>query len=66
MAAETDPNLQALYPFMHGRKIDRIALDAALLESVRSKADDSVAVKQAFFAEHAADLVAVARSLADV
>lgn len=66
MATEIDPNLQALYPFLHGRKADRAALDASLLESVRSKAGDSVAVKQAFFAAHAQDVVAVARSLADV
>ena len=64
--AGTDPHLKALYPFMHGRKTDPAGLDAALFESVRSKAADSVAVKQRFFSAHATEVVAVARSLADV
>lgn len=64
--ASTDPHLKALYPFMHGRKTDQAGLDAALLESVRSKAGDSVAVKQAFFSAHASEVAAVARTLADV
>ncbi|MEO5883505.1 MAG: SIS domain-containing protein [Caldimonas sp.] len=63
--ASTDPHLKALYPFLHGRKADPAELDAALLESVRSKAADSVAAKQRFFSEHAAKVVGVARSLAD-
>ena len=64
--ASTDLHLKALYPFMHGRKMDPAGLDEALFESVRSKAADSVAVKQKFFSAHAAEVVAVARSLADV
>ena len=40
------------------------ALDAALLESVRQKAADSVAVKQRFFAENASGIVAAAHMLA--
>ena len=64
--AGTDPHLKALYPFLHGRKMDGAGLDASLLASVRSKAADSVAVKQEFFAAHASEVVAVARTLADV
>ncbi len=64
--AGTDPHLKALYPFMHGRVTDVAALDAALLESVRSKAADSVDVKREFFAANAGRVVAAARALADV
>ena len=64
--ASTDPHLKALYPFMHGRKTDQAGLDASLLASVRSKADASVSVKQEFFSAHASEVVAVARTLADV
>ena len=64
--ASTDPHLKALYPFMHGRKTDQAGLDASLLASVRSKADASVSVKQSFFSAHANEVVAVARTLADV
>ncbi|MEO6626568.1 MAG: SIS domain-containing protein [Burkholderiaceae bacterium] len=56
--------LQTLYPFLHGRRQDPAALDAALLESVRQKADDSVAVKRHFFEQNAAQVVAVAHALA--
>lgn len=62
----TDPHLKALYPFMHGHASDPAGLDAFLLESVRAKAADSVAVKSEFFATNGAGIGAVARSLADV
>ncbi len=39
---------------------------AALLGSVRQKAEDSVAVKQRFFAEHGEAVVAMADAIADV
>lgn len=60
-----DP-LAELYPFLSGAPQDPVALRAALLESVRHKADDSVAVKQRFFAEHAEDVIAVAEAIAGV
>ena len=56
----------ALYPFLHGVRGDPAKLAAMLLDSVRSKAGDSMAVKQAFFGRNAAALVEVARSLAGV
>ena len=43
-----DQPLTELYPFLHGGRHDTAALRAALLESVRHKADDSVATKQRF------------------
>ena len=58
--------LQGLYPFLNGGRIDEAALQAGLLESTRRKADDSVEAKRAFFAAHAKQVVEVARSLASV
>src|SRR5690242_3997840 len=60
-----DP-LAALYPFLSAAQHEPAALRMALLESVHHKADDSVAVKQRFFAEHADDVVAVAEAIASV
>jgi len=58
--------LQGLYPFLHGDKQDAGKLDLALLESVRQKAQDSVATKSAFFEQNGGAVVAVARAIADV
>lgn len=58
--------LAGLYPHLDdgATAVDPAALDAALLESVRRKAADSVQVKQRFFAEQAERVVAAARLLA--
>ena len=58
--------LKNLYPFLHGKKQDAGLLDEALLESVRQKAEDSVATKRAFFEKNAQAVVAVAHAIADV
>lgn len=58
--------LESLYPFLHGARQDVACLDAALLESVRQKADDSVTTKRLFFERNAQSVVAVAHALADV
>lgn len=58
--------LQGLYPFLHGGKRSAEQMDLALLESVRQKADDSIATKQAFFAANGPALVAAARAVAAV
>ncbi len=55
-----------LYPFLHGERQDAARLDEGLLESVRQKAQNSVDVKQEFFAENAELIVEVARAIADV
>jgi D-sedoheptulose 7-phosphate isomerase len=60
------PVLKSLYPFLHGERQDPAAMRAALLESARRKAADSVAVKQRFFAEHGEAVVAVADAIAGV
>ena len=58
--------LQSLYPFLHGGEKDPAAENAELLTSVAEKARHSIESKQAFFAEHAQDLVDTARTLAQV
>lgn len=63
--SDTDPHLEELYPFLYGGK-RQPGLNAALLESVRQKSDHSARVKQEFFAEHAQDVVNVARAIADL
>jgi D-sedoheptulose 7-phosphate isomerase len=60
-----DP-LHDLYPFLHGQRQDAAGVDAALLESVRQKAEHNRQVLQRFFAEQAAAVVAVARAIAGV
>jgi D-sedoheptulose 7-phosphate isomerase len=59
-------DLQALYPFLHGKPHDPAALDAALLHSVEEKARDSRETNARFFAAQAEILVAAAKALADV
>ena len=62
----SDNALAGLYPHLavRGAVPDARAMDAALLESVRQKAADSVAVKQRFFAEAAPRIVEAAQMLA--
>ena len=59
-------SLQSLYPFLHGAPQDANRLDAALLESVHLKAQDSVDAKRRFFDENGPAVVQVARAIADV
>ncbi len=60
----THEALQSLYPFLHGTRQDAGKLDAALLDAVRLKAQDSAATKSAFFERHAAQVVAMAHAIA--
>jgi len=60
-----DRTLGALYPFLADRAPER-TLDAPLLESLLSKARESVSVKQRFFEESAAAVLAAARAIAEV
>jgi D-sedoheptulose 7-phosphate isomerase len=63
---ENDDELAALYPFLHGRKQDPQALNTALLDSVRLKAENHQDVFAAFFAKHAQTVVDAAKTVADV
>jgi D-sedoheptulose 7-phosphate isomerase len=61
-----NPALTNLYPFLSGERRDDARLDAALLESVRQKATESVSAKQRFFDAEAEKVVAVAKAIAAV
>lgn len=58
------PELEALYPFLHGRTQAPEKLDHALLYSVESKAEESRAANARFFAEQGLALVEAAKALA--
>lgn len=55
-----------LYPFLHGERQDASRMNEVLLESVRQKAQDSINVKQEFFAANSESIVDIARAIADV
>jgi D-sedoheptulose 7-phosphate isomerase len=59
-------DLEALYPFLHGKAHDPAALDAALLHSVEEKARESRKTNNLFFGAQAGTLVAAAKALANV
>lgn len=63
--SQPDP-LQQLYPFLHGQRQDVAALDAALLESVRQKANDHMAVFNTFFTDNTKEIIAAAHTLAGI
>src|SRR6188768_3005098 len=59
-------DLEQLYPFLAGGARDRPRLDAALLDSIATKARESREMNARFFAEQGPQLLAAARALADV
>lgn len=61
-----NPKLAGLYPFLSAEPQNAAQLHGVLLESVRQKAAESITVKQQFFSECAAQVVAVAQALACV
>jgi D-sedoheptulose 7-phosphate isomerase len=61
-----DPNLQGLYPFLHGKRQDPLAMNSALIESVRQKAAHHQDSIDAFFAKNGQAVVAAAGALANV
>jgi D-sedoheptulose 7-phosphate isomerase len=65
MNASNHP-LRDLYPFLHGDRQDAADLDAALLESLRQKAAHSIEIKQRFFGDNDAAVVACAHAIAAV
>ncbi|MGO9544877.1 MAG: SIS domain-containing protein [Rhodomicrobium sp.] len=62
----SEETLQQLYPFLHGKKQDPRALNAALIESVRQKAQHHQDVFAAFFAKNGQAVVYAAEAVADV
>lgn len=63
---QNEKKLQALYPFLHNQKQDPEAMNEALVVSVASKMAQHHSVIDAFFAEHAQDVVDMAKTVADV
>lgn len=61
-----DRNLEELYPFLHGRRQDPEAMNAALVESVRQKARHHQDVFEAFFAANGQAVVDAAAAVAEV
>jgi len=61
-----EDNLQALYPFLHGKAQDPAKLEAALIHSVVEKAADSRDTNHRFFDGQGALLVSAAKALAEV
>src|SRR5947208_3171621 len=66
MSLAEDPNLEGLYPFLHGKKQDPLLMNNALLESVRQKADHHHQVIDAFFTRNGQEVVAAAGAIAAV
>lgn len=62
----SDDSIKSLYPFLHGEKKDPRSEQAALLESIRQKAEDSIQTKQRFFEAHAEALIEAAKAIAEV
>lgn len=59
-------DLNALYPFLHGKQHEPEKLEAALLYSVEEKARDSRDTNARFFGEQAPILIAAAKTVAEV
>jgi D-sedoheptulose 7-phosphate isomerase len=57
--------LQSLYPFLHGRKQDPRAMNAALLQAVDEKIVHHRDVIDAFFAKNSGAVIAAAGAVAD-
>lgn len=64
--SDTSKQLESLYPFLHGGKKDAESENAALLESVRQKADHSVSEKARFFDKNGQALINMAAAIAGV
>lgn len=58
--------LDGLYPFLNEQMPLPARLENVLLESVRRKAEDSLAAKQAFFTSRAGQVVTAAKAIAEV
>ena len=60
------PTVKSLYPFLHGERQEPVAMNAALVESVRQKAAHHHDVIDAFFAKNGQAVVDAAGAIADV
>ncbi|MCF6318341.1 MAG: SIS domain-containing protein [Proteobacteria bacterium] len=58
--------LQSLYPFLHGNSKDSASENDALLDSIKQKSQNSIDIKQQFFADNAQGLIDAATAIAKV
>lgn len=61
-----DTPLEQLYPFLHGKKQEPASQNAALIESVRQKAEHHLDTLRSFFAKNDHAVVDAARTIADI
>ena len=59
-------HLADLYPFLHNKEKDPAKDTIGLLESIKQKSNESIAVKQQFFANNAEALLSAAKAIANV
>ena len=64
--SDNQQHLTDLYPFLHNKPKDPEQDKAGLLESIKQKSNESIAVKQQFFAHHAENLLNAAKAIAEV
>ena len=64
--SDNKSNLEDLYPFLHGKKQDSVALNSALVESVVQKYAHHREIMDEFFANHSQAIVDTAATIADV
>jgi len=64
--ADSDSHLETLYPFLHGAVKDPEREHQALLESVKQKASEGIAVKETFYRTNTKALIDAARAIAGV
>jgi len=63
---ENSQPLMDLYPFLHQKKEKPLQEKLALLDSIKQKSSQSIAVKEAFYENNSEALLAMAQGVADV
>jgi D-sedoheptulose 7-phosphate isomerase len=63
---DTNKNLEALYPFLHGKEKNPLSENSSLLESINQKVAQSVDEKEKFFEENGQALIETSKAIANV
>jgi len=64
--SDSKKNLEALYPFLHGRPKDAASENLSLLESIDQKVGQSLSAKEQFFQSNGQALIEVSKAIAMV
>lgn len=64
--SDSRKNLEALYPFLHGKAKDPHSENSSLLESIRQKVAQSISEKEQFFSENEQALMEISKAIAKV